>query len=113
MSKYRNRVVLYFAEVALAIGLALLPVRHDLPALTAIGLFLHLTTSLGMLPFQWRPSGMGPATTSLFGLRNRVLFVAVVGIGAALMASWSFHGSTPLYLAGVFLVAAGLEVLLT
>ncbi|TWI61520.1 hypothetical protein IP91_04600 [Pseudoduganella lurida] len=111
MTKYRNRAVLYFAEAALAVGLALLPVRHDLPALTAIGLFLHLTTSLGMLPFQWRASGSD--MSQMFGIPHRLVFLFVMTAGLALMAAWVLHGSTPLYLAGVFFAAAALEVLVT
>jgi hypothetical protein len=113
MNKYRNRAVLYLAEVALGAMLVLLPLRHDLPTLTTVGLFLHLTTSLGALPFNLRLNAIGMGSGTLFGLRDQVFFTVLVAAGLVLMASWALTQSIPAYLAGVFVAASGVEALVT
>lgn len=113
MNKYRNRAVLYLAEVALGTVLVLLPLRHDLPVLTTVGLFLHLTTSLGALPFNLRLNAIGAGSGTLFGLREHVFFAMLAGAGLVLMASWALTQSTPAYLAGVCIAASAVEALVT
>jgi hypothetical protein len=113
MNKYRNRAFLYLAEVALGAALVLLPVQHDLLVLTAVGLFMHLTTSLGALPFQWRFRAMGPGPGTVFGIPEQRFFKGVVVAGLALMASWFGTQSTATYLTGVFVAVSGVEALVT
>ncbi|QGZ40010.1 hypothetical protein IP92_05956 [Pseudoduganella flava] len=113
MNKYRNRAILYLAEVTFGAVLVLLPLRHDLPVLTTVGLFLHVTTSLGALPFNLRLNAIGAGSGTLFGMREHVFFTVVIAAGLALMGAWALTQSMPAYLAGVFVAASGVEALVT
>ncbi len=111
MDKYRNRAVLYLTEIVLGVAMALAPVDSMLPMLTIVGLFLHFTYSLGMLPFHWRLAGAGSA--SLFGIRHDMLFIGIALAGLAAMASWPMFYSKAAYICGLFVAVSAIELLVT
>ncbi|WEF31659.1 hypothetical protein [Pseudoduganella chitinolytica] len=111
----RNRLALYGAELLLvvALGGALAAWPGTKPLELSIGaVLLHLTTSIGMLPAQWRFDAAGPSDR-LFGLRMERLLQAMIVIGVLLMLSWVVVASTAAWVAGLVMVLLALEELVT
>jgi hypothetical protein len=112
MKPSRKRALLYLAEAALIAVLLVLPLDSDLPALTIGGLFAHLTWSIAGLLFEWRIAAMGPGSDSIFGISTETIIKCVMAAGVAAMASWPLLRSDGAWIAGVLVLAWGVESLL-
>lgn len=112
MKTSRKRALLYLAEAALIAVLLFLPVDTDLRALTAGGLFMHLTNSLAGLLFEWRYAAIGPGSGSIFGISTDTIIKCVMAAGIAAMASWPLLQSDGAWITGVFVVALSIESLM-
>ncbi|QBE64144.1 hypothetical protein [Pseudoduganella lutea] len=112
MKTSRKRALFYLAEAALIAALLFLPVDSDLRALTAGGLFMHLTNSLAGLLFEWRIAAMEPGSDSIFGISNDTIIKCVMAASIAAMASWPLLRTNGAWIGGVLMLAWGVESLL-
>ncbi|WEF31660.1 hypothetical protein [Pseudoduganella chitinolytica] len=107
----RDRLALYGAELLLvvALGGALAVWPGTKPLELSIGaLLLHLTTSVGMWPFQWRFDAIG-ASDRLFGMRMDRLLQGMIVAGVLLMLSWLVVASAAAWVVGMLMVAYAVE----
>jgi len=109
--KTRHRLALYGAELlliaALAGAVAAWPQTKPL-SLSIGALLLHLTTSIGMWPFEFRSSAI-PPSDHVFGVRLTHLLKALIVAGLLAMLSWIVVPSAKAWVAGLVLVALAME----
>jgi hypothetical protein len=114
-TRTRNRLALYGGELLLiAVLMAALATWPGVkPLELSIGaLLLHLTTSIGMWPFDWRFAAI-PASEHLWGMRTNSLLKGLIAVGLLLMLSWVAVPSAAAWVAGLMMVALSVEGLLT
>ncbi|WUR13645.1 hypothetical protein E7V67_000635 [[Empedobacter] haloabium] len=114
-TRTRNRLALYGGELLLVVMLmaALAAWPGVKPLELSIGaLLLHLTTSVGMLLFDWRFAGL-PEQDRLFGVRTVSLLKGSIVVGLLLMLAWVVVPSAAAWMAGVMMVALAVEGLVT
>ncbi|GGY98457.1 hypothetical protein ACFFTM_20365 [Pseudoduganella plicata] len=110
-TRTRYRLALYGAELlliaALAGALAAWPQAEPL-SLSIGALLLHLTTSIGMWPFEFRYSAI-PPSDHVFGVRLTHLFTALIALGFLAMLSWIVAPSQKAWVTGLVLIALAVE----
>jgi len=110
-TRTRNRLALYGTELLLIAVLAgaLAAWPGTKPLELSIGaLLMHLTTSIGMWPFEFRFSAM-PSSDRVFGVRMTHLFTALIALRLLAMLSWIVVPSPKAWVTGLVLAALAVE----